>query len=345
MTVSASITINASKAAVWAATSDIARFAELLTGVEKIEVVEKPATGLVGLKWNETRMLFGKPATVEKWINEVKENEFYKTRAEQDGFVFITTNRISGSDGSVTLTGIHETLPQGFAARVKSLPMVFFKGVIKKAILQDLNDIKKEAELGRSAYTERLTIPYKGIELVITAESPDIPRYDASLADNACAPEEEYFLGEDGYQPSSRHRITVRYGDAVLASRVLLASGGASGVHVHSAFVHEDSCLIAVGPFVCALELPSLRLLWRTPTDAATCFGVYDAPGYESIISHGELQIARLNYSGQLLWSGSGRDIFSEGFELHEHHAEAIDFDGTRYRFDLETGHSNIVSA
>ncbi|MBL7952641.1 MAG: SRPBCC family protein [Flavobacteriales bacterium] len=151
MTVEASITINASKAAVWAATTDIARFAELLSGVKKIEVVERSASGLVGLRWKETRMLFGKEATLEKWITEAKENEYYRTRAEDSGFVFITTNRLSGSDGAVTLTGIHETQPQGFAARLKSLPMVFFKGVIKKAILQDLNDIKAAVELDRVA--------------------------------------------------------------------------------------------------------------------------------------------------------------------------------------------------
>jgi uncharacterized protein YndB with AHSA1/START domain len=152
MTVEAQLTINASKAAVWAATTDIAHFAQLLSGVEQIEVVEKPATGLVGLRWKETRMLFGKPATVEKWITEAKENEFYTTRAEQDGFVFITTNRVSGSDGNVTLIGIHETQPQGFAAKLKSLPMVFFKGVIKNAILQDLKDIKVVVERGGSQY-------------------------------------------------------------------------------------------------------------------------------------------------------------------------------------------------
>jgi len=146
VTVSASITINATKAAAWAATTDIARFAELLSGVESIELLERPATGLVGLKWKETRVLFSKPATVEKWITEAKENEFYTTRAEQDGFVFITTNRVSGSDGQVVLTGIHETAPQGFAAMVKALPMVFFKGVIRKAIMQDLKDIKALVE-------------------------------------------------------------------------------------------------------------------------------------------------------------------------------------------------------
>lgn len=146
MTVSASITINATKAAAWAATTDIARFAELLSGVESIELLERPATGLVGLKWKETRVLFSKPATVEKSITEAKENEFYTTRAEQDGFVFITTNRVSGSDGQVVLTGIHETVPQGFAAKLKALPMVFFKGVIRKAIMQDLKDIKSAVE-------------------------------------------------------------------------------------------------------------------------------------------------------------------------------------------------------
>lgn len=48
MIVEVHITINASKAAVWAATTDIAHFADLLSGVEKIELVEKPTTGIVG---------------------------------------------------------------------------------------------------------------------------------------------------------------------------------------------------------------------------------------------------------------------------------------------------------
>ncbi len=148
MTVEASITTNASKAAVWAATTDIANLGQLLSTVVRIELVSQPATGRVGLRWKETRMLFGKEATVEKWITEAKENDYYTTRAEQDGFMFITTNRISESDGKVTLTGIHETQPQGFAAKLKSLPMVFFRGVIKKAILQDLRDVKKATELG-----------------------------------------------------------------------------------------------------------------------------------------------------------------------------------------------------
>ena len=146
MIVEAQVTINGSKAVVWAAITNIEHAAEIISGVEKVEVVEKPATGLVGLRWKETRILFGKMASVEKWITEAKENEFYKTRAEDSGFAFVTTNRISEGSGGVTLTSAHETTPQGFVAQLKSTPMFLFKGMIKKAILQDLNDIKAVVE-------------------------------------------------------------------------------------------------------------------------------------------------------------------------------------------------------
>lgn len=147
MIIDAQVTINgASRTAVWAAMTTIENAADVFGGIEKIEVVERPAGGLVGLKWRETRMLFGKPATVVKWVTDAEENAFYTTRAEDGGFVFLTTTRISGDAGGITLTGIHETRPQGFAARLKSFPMVFLKGVIEKAILQDLNDIKSAVE-------------------------------------------------------------------------------------------------------------------------------------------------------------------------------------------------------
>jgi hypothetical protein len=147
MLVEAQVAINGSKAAIWAAITDIENAAKTIRGIENIEVAEKPANGLVGLKWRETRMLFGKPATVEKWITDAAENEFYKTRAESDGFVFITTMSISESSGGITLTSSHDSKPQGIVARLMSIPMVlFFKGVAKKAILQDLHDIKSAVE-------------------------------------------------------------------------------------------------------------------------------------------------------------------------------------------------------
>jgi hypothetical protein len=152
--VEAQVTINGSKAAIWAVITDIENASAIMSGIEKIEVLEMPASGLVGLKWRETRMLFGKPATAEKWITDAAENEFYKTRAEDNGFVFLTTMRVSESGGGVTLTSSHESRPQGFIAKLMSIPMgLLFKGVAKKAVLQDLNDIKAAVEQARSSAT------------------------------------------------------------------------------------------------------------------------------------------------------------------------------------------------
>ena len=146
MIVEAQVTINGSKAAIWAAITNIENASESISGIERTEVLEKPANGLVGLKWRETRMYFGKPATVEKRITDAAENEFYKTRAESDGFVFMSTMSISESSGGVTLTSSHDSKPQGIVAKLKSIPMPLFKGMVKKALLQDLNDIKSAVE-------------------------------------------------------------------------------------------------------------------------------------------------------------------------------------------------------
>jgi hypothetical protein len=144
--VEARVTVNGSKAAIWAVITNIENAPAIISGIQTIEIVEKPANGLVGLRWRETRMLFGKPATVEKWITDAAEYGFYKTRAEDSGFVFLTTMSISESGGDISLTSSHETKPQGIVATLKSMPMFLFKGVIKKAILQDLNDIKSAVE-------------------------------------------------------------------------------------------------------------------------------------------------------------------------------------------------------
>lgn len=152
MKVEATLAIRGTRAATWAALANIEHHAEILGGVERIEVVSRPATGLVGLRWRETRKLFGDSATVEKWITAVTEGESFETRAEDGGFVFVTTNRIAESAGGVTVTSIHDSRPQTVAAKLKTIPMaLFFRPMIRKFILQDLTDIKTAVE--RSAPT------------------------------------------------------------------------------------------------------------------------------------------------------------------------------------------------
>ena len=148
MVVEVQVAVDAPRSAVWAAMTDIEHAAQTIRGIERIEVLERPANGgLVGLRWRETRTLFGKPATAEKWITDAAEHEFYRTRAESDGFVFLSTTRIAEGRSGLTVTSVHDSQPQSLARKLLAVPMMFlFRGVAKKALLQDLHDIKAAAE-------------------------------------------------------------------------------------------------------------------------------------------------------------------------------------------------------
>jgi hypothetical protein len=146
MKVEVQITIKGNKLEVWEAITNIKHAAEIIRGVEKIEILNEPINGLVGLKWRESRMYFGKLSAIDKWITSANENEFYTTRAEMDGFIFITTMAIKEDGDKIILRSSHETKSQNIIAKIKSLPMFFFKGMLRKAILKDLMDIKDSVE-------------------------------------------------------------------------------------------------------------------------------------------------------------------------------------------------------
>lgn len=150
MLVEAQVHVRGTRAATWAVLSDIEGSARVIAGIDRIEVRERPASGLVGLRWLETRQLFGKPATVEKWITSAEPGRSYETMAASDGFVFVTTVVVAdGADGRVLVTSRHESRPQGLKARVMVVPMrLFFSGVIRKAILADLEDVRVAVEGG-----------------------------------------------------------------------------------------------------------------------------------------------------------------------------------------------------
>lgn len=148
MHVAVQVMIAGSRPVIWAAITTMAGAAEIIRGIDRIEILERPATGLVGLKWRETRMLFGKSATADQWITNAAEHEFYKARAASDGFLFPSTLSLSEGKGGIARTGVHDSRAQSLFARVMSIPMgLRFKGVARKALLPDLNDIKTAVEV------------------------------------------------------------------------------------------------------------------------------------------------------------------------------------------------------
>lgn len=170
----------------------------------------------------------------------------------------------------------------------------------------------------------------------------DEPTYTPGSVDNV-RPYDREFCFVEQYRPSSKHGLKCREPDGTEHSCILLADGGASGVHEHSAVVINGCCFLAVGDMICSLSLPTLDLKWATKVDWATCFGVYYSPQHDCLLSHGEAAIARVSLDSEIVWEAGGMDIFSEGLRVIGDHVEAIDFYHQVYRIDIATGRSELI--
>jgi hypothetical protein len=144
----------------------------------------------------------------------------------------------------------------------------------------------------------------------------------------------ELTFGDHG---ASAHVVSRTRPDRVRHALRLIGSGGATGVHAHSLLLDGDRALVAVGRWLCAVDLPLLGVEWSVEVDWATCFGVYRAG--DDYLSHGELSIRRVARDGKILWQAMGRDIFSGELVVEGESATVEDFYQHRYRIDLSTGH------
>lgn len=142
-----SLHVRAPRNVVWDVVTDIPNAATTMKAIEKIEVVERPASGLVGLKWRETRTMFGKQATEVMWITRAEAPAFYETRAESHGAIYTTRIELDEASGGTRLSMRFGAQPQTFGAKVMgALLLPLMKGSMTKAILKDLEDVKVAAE-------------------------------------------------------------------------------------------------------------------------------------------------------------------------------------------------------
>jgi carbon monoxide dehydrogenase subunit G len=147
MQVKTHVDVRAPRKVVWDVATDIANAAQTVKGIEKIEVLERPASGVVGLKWRETRKMFGKEATEVMWITRAQEPAFYETRAESHGAVYTTRIALDEAPGGTRLSMEFGAAPQTLGAKVMGAVFgALMKGNMRKAILKDLEDIKAAAE-------------------------------------------------------------------------------------------------------------------------------------------------------------------------------------------------------
>jgi hypothetical protein len=155
MRIDVEVTVNAPQQDVWQLVCDIEHSAETIEGIEKIEVLESPDQGLVGLKWRETRTIFGKTATETMWITEAGD-DYYLTEALNHGMRYRTRLHTAAS-GSGTRVGImFEAEALTTAARIMS---ILFRPLmtrsVKKALHKDLLDVKAVTERSGARQSDR----------------------------------------------------------------------------------------------------------------------------------------------------------------------------------------------
>lgn len=147
MELSVSVEIGRPNQEVWNAIVDFENCSSYIKSILKVEILEKPAGTLVGFKWKETRVMFGKEATETMWITDYKEHQFYQTRAESHGSVYISRLSTKSIGDSTAVTMSFQGLPQTTVGKVMTFCLGFLmKGTMKKALLKDLNDIKLHLE-------------------------------------------------------------------------------------------------------------------------------------------------------------------------------------------------------
>ena len=172
-----------------------------------------------------------------------------------------------------------------------------------------------------------------------TIEVSDERAYVCGSSDNSRSYLNEYNL-EPEYQPSSSYGIKcVESG----ANCIIQAGGGASAITKQSLVFGDSVFWILVGDQLVCFSLPTLEPLWNKTIDSATGFELFLSPDGKGLIIHGELEISKVTFEGEIIWNTSGKDIFTEDFSVYEKHIEATDFNGEKYHIKIKDGDNTLI--
>jgi uncharacterized protein YndB with AHSA1/START domain len=147
MKVTAEIEIARPREIVWAAITDIEQWTSMVTGIIDVKILNRPEDGLVGLMWEETRFMFGKEATETLWVTDAVENEYYCSRAESHGSVYIIRFSLNDLGEKTMLSISFSGEPRTPFVRTVSFCMApIIKSAVINALNKDLGDIKEKVE-------------------------------------------------------------------------------------------------------------------------------------------------------------------------------------------------------
>ena len=134
---------------VWEVVTDLERSPEVIRAIERIEVLEGESSPIqVGTRWRETRTMFGKSATEEMVVTDIRPESSYTVEADGPGAHYISVISVAALDQErTTLTMSFAAEAKGFGSRILAATIGrLFAGATRKALRQDLDDIAAAAE-------------------------------------------------------------------------------------------------------------------------------------------------------------------------------------------------------
>lgn len=146
-TLTASRLIEAPVDLVFDTVADISNFSKAIPHITNVEFLSDIKSG-VGTKFRETRVMGGREATTELEVTEYVENEHVRIVSDSHGTIWDTVFRVQQAGDQVELSMAMEANSYKLIAKAT---YVFIKGMIQKALEQDMDEVKRYCELQKKS--------------------------------------------------------------------------------------------------------------------------------------------------------------------------------------------------
>ena len=142
--------VDAAPELVFAAASDFQNAPERVSGIERVEMLtEGPLR--VGTRFRETRTMFGKQAVEEMEVIDLQPGRSYTLGADSCGCRFESVVSCTPEGTGTRLAIEMVSTPKTLAAKLMAPLGAVMAGAMKKAMQQDLEDIRRSVEADKSA--------------------------------------------------------------------------------------------------------------------------------------------------------------------------------------------------
>lgn len=137
--------VNAPPELVFDLATNLPQAAQYITAIDSIELLTDGPVG-VGTRWRETRTMFGRQATEEIVVTAFNRPHGYTAGGKSCGADFAFTFEFTPEGGGTLLTQRVEWAPKSLLAKLTWPMGKMMLGTMRKAMQQDLCDLKRRAE-------------------------------------------------------------------------------------------------------------------------------------------------------------------------------------------------------